>query len=252
MREKKRIYYDSLDFDPIGDSLTPPRIDDSYAYLEKNSLSAFANALLYRLVATPIAALYSGLILREKYIGKEKLPRGSYFLFANHTEPIGDAFSPSISQFPRRVYVVISPKNLGIGGISQFLSALGGIPLPDTPRAARAYRDAIAKRLADGGVVTVYPEAHLWPKYTGIRPFRSECFDLPRIFDVPVYTATRTYQKGLLGTRSVIYIDGPFSFDKHLDRREGREKLECEVREVMLSRAALSNVEQIEYVRIEK
>ncbi len=252
MKKKKRIYYDSFDFDPVGDDIVPPKIDEKYSYLEKSAISGFANTLLYRLVATPIAAIYSKLVLREKYIGREKLPRGSYFLFSNHTETVGDAFSPSISQFPRRVYVIISAKNLGIGGVSPFLSALGGIPLPDTPGAARAYRAAIAKRLKDGGVITVYPEAHLWPKYTGIRPFHSECFDLPRIFDVPVYTATRTYQKGLFGTRSVIYIDGPFSFDKSLGRCEGRDKLECQIREAMLSRASLSNVEEIEYIRREE
>lgn len=251
MRSKKKIYYDSFDFDPVGDGMTPPRIDESYNYIESGTLACLANALLYRVIATPIAAFYSKFILREKYIGREKLPRGTYFLFSNHTEPVGDAFSPSISQFPRRVFVVISKKNLTLGGISPFLASLGGIPLPDTPAAARAFRAAIAKRLADGGVVTVYPEAHLWPKYTGIRPFNSECFDLPRIFDVPVYTATRTYQRGLFGTRSVIYIDGPFSFDKSLGRREGREKLEGEVRNIMLERAALSDVEQIEYIRRE-
>lgn len=251
MKPKKTIYYDSFDFDPVGSDIVPPKIDGSYRYLREGALERLGSALLYRLVATPVAAFYSKLILREKYVGSEKLPRGSYFLFCNHTEKIGDAFSPSISQFPRRVYVVIGSKNLGIGGISSFLYSLGGIPLPDTPSAARNFRAAIEQRLKEGAVITVYPEAHLWPKYTGIRPFRAESFDLARMFDVPIYTATRTYQKDSLGTRSLIYIDGPFTYDKTLGRRCGREKLACEVREIMQARASLSNVEEIEYVRKE-
>lgn len=246
MSKKRVIYYDSFDFDPIGSEVAPRKIGADYKYI-RGGASEFFSELLYRGVATPLAFLYSKLCLCEKYVYGTKLPRGGYFLFSNHTEQIGDAFSPSISQFPRRVYVVVDPKNLAWGPVARLTPALGALPLPGDRHATRAFSEAIRKRLSEGGVIAVYPEAHLWPKYTGLRPFSPTAFDMAGMFSAPIYTATRVYQKGRLGVRSVIYIDGPFNYDNTLPRPAAREALIRSVRGTMEERLKLTTAEPIIY-----
>lgn len=35
----------------------------------------------------------------------------------------------------------------------------------------RSFLDAIRTRIEEGSFIMVYPEAHIWPYYTGIRDF---------------------------------------------------------------------------------
>ncbi len=43
--------------------------------------------------------------------------------------------------------------------------------------------------------MTIFPEAHVWPYYTGIRPFGEAAFHYPVATGKPVYTMTVTYQR---------------------------------------------------------
>lgn len=248
---KKTIYYTDLTSDFVGgeESTALPR---GYRYINDSPWARLGSTVLYRGIATPIALLHNKLLLGERIVGRGMLPReGGYFLFLNHTETVGDAFTPSLAAFPRRVYVVVHPANLSWGAVAELTPALGALPLPPDRHAAREFGAAIRRRLAEGGVVAVYPEAHVWPKCSFIRPFEDGAFDLARMFAAPVYTATRVYRRTALGYRTVVYIDGPFAFDGSLGRREGREKLEREVREAMEKRAASGDVEVYRYERKE-
>ena len=246
---KKTVYYNdpSEDFVGAGKSVPLPR---DYKYVNDSLAARIGSAILYRAVATPIAFLHNKLVLGERIVGRKNLPRhGGYLLFCNHAEQVGDAFTPSLAAFPRRVYVVVHPDNLAWGAVAGLTPALGALPLPADVRGAREFNAAIKRRLGEGGVVTVYPEAHVWPKCNFIRPFSESCFDMPRMYGVPIYTATRTYRRTPLGYRTVVYIDGPFSPRDDLSRKEAREELLCRVREVMSERASASDVEVYRYER---
>jgi hypothetical protein len=54
-----------------------------------------------------------------------------------------------------------------------------GLPLPDDMAATRNFTSAIEKRIDEGAAVFIYPEAHIWPYYTGIRPFGDASFSYP-------------------------------------------------------------------------
>ena len=88
----------------------------------------------------------------------------------------------------------------------------------------------------------IYPEAHVWPYYTKIRPFISASFKYPTKLDAPSFSMTTTYQKRKRGKRPkmVVYIDGPFSGS---DSRELCEAVKAKMEE----RSKLSNNEYIEY-----
>ncbi len=48
---------------------------------------------------------------------------------------------------------------------------LGALPVPDSISEYKKFSKAYKKRISDGHPVVIYPEAHVWPYYTGIRPF---------------------------------------------------------------------------------
>lgn len=100
----------------------------------------------------------------------------------------------------------------------------------------------------------IYPEAHIWPYYTGIRNFKDSSFRYPAQLEVPVFCFTNTYQKRKWRAtpRIVTYVDGPFYPDKGLSLREQKQQLHEKVIATMKERCKNSNVELIQYVRKEE
>lgn len=102
--------------------------------------------------------------------------------------------------------------------------------------------------------MTIYPEAHIWPYYTGIRPFKAVSFQYPVKLKCPVFALTNTYHRmGRKGGEAgiVTYIDGPFFADESLNPREARQRLRDKVYFCMLERSRESDYEYIEYRRKE-
>ena len=105
-------------------------------------------------------------------------------------------------------------------------------------------------RIKQGYSITIFPEAHIWPYYTKIRPFKSVSFKYPVKLETPVFCMTNTYQcygKNNEKVRIVSYIDGPFFSDKELNLKEQQEDLRNKVYDVMVERSKNSNIEVIKY-----
>ena len=103
-----------------------------------------------------------------------------------------------------------------------------------------------------GYSITIFPEAHIWPYYTKIRPFKNVSFKYPIEYNTPVFCVTNTYQKrGKNKVRITTYIDGPFFIDEKLSKKENQQKLCDEVYNKMVERSKLSNYEYIEYRKMD-
>ena len=251
--KKARVrYYTHEKEDFFGINAEHIRIDESYVYESRGFFRRIASFIAYRLIATPVAFLYTKLRFREKFIGKKKLKEFKhcgFFIYSNHTQPIADAFSPNILTFPKKNSIIISKANLAMPVLGRALRSLGGIPLPDNLRAARNFSKAVESRIKRGEAVTVYPEAQVWEFFTGIRDFPDSVLDLPVRCSSPIFTATRTYHKGKLGVYCKIYIDGPFLPDREAPAKEERERLKKILLQTMRERALNSDVDVIKYVK---
>lgn len=241
------------DFFPIAEAAPP--IDASYEYIPKGILRPIS-FVLYRIIAKPLTVLYTKIKFREKYIGKEKLRpwrKKGYFMYLNHTQPIADAATPNTVVYGKKVYVIVNKANLALPGIGRATVLLGALPLPDGIAAARNFNAAIDKRLSEGAAIAVYPEAHVWPYYTGIRRFSDSTVEPCLRSDAPVFTLTRVYKRRKRGNkpRCEIYIDGPFLPDKTLPKRDARHRLAEELYSSMADRAKLSDIEYIIYKKEE-
>ena len=80
--------------------------------------------------------------------------------------------------------------------------------------------------LAKKNIVTIYPEAHIWPYYTDIRNFKDASFRYPVKYDKPVFCFTNTYQKRRgKHIRMVTYVEGPFFPDNTLSIKDRKKDL---------------------------
>ena len=211
--DKRTRYYHTFTDDFFQAGETHP-LPENYEWVRQDRKSRFLSALIYGL-ALVFSTVYCRLWLHMRIKGARRLRQagGGFFLFANHTQPIGDVFHPALACFPKRIYTVVSPANLALPGIGKILPYLGALPIPDSLHGMRAFNKAVEKRVGDGHPVIIYPEAHLWEYYTGIRPFPDTAFKFPVSLAQPTYCMTTTYQKRRFGKkpRITIFVDGPFA-----------------------------------------
>ncbi|MBO4326023.1 MAG: hypothetical protein J5950_01980 [Clostridia bacterium] len=254
-KRREICYSDELNDEFSTAQITPVKIDENYRYDRTGGTSGVLRFILYRLVATPLAFLYTKLVLRHRTENRKLLKpyrRIGYFMYGNHTSNYGDPLMPNMFAFPKDVYFVVHPNNVSMPVLGKINRYIGAMPLPDTLGAARNFKACMEKQIKAGHCVVIYPEAHIWPYYTKIRPFPDTSFGYPVKLDTPVFCFTNTYQKRRFSKkpRIVTYIDGPFTADGSLPKAERIKKLRDDVYGTMCERAKNSNVEYVKYIKI--
>ena len=258
MKNKKVIYYE----DELNDEFSIPKIssrkiDENYKY-EHNTIWDICSYLLQNIISMPIKVLYSKIKFRITYVGKEKLKqckKQGYFIYANHTQPFADTFIPSVANYPKRNFLIVNPVNISLKGTGTLVEMLGAIPTPDTKIAMKNFLEVIKEKINKGYSITIYPEAHIWPYYTKIRPFRDVSFKYPVELNKPAFCITNTYQaygKNKNKIKIVSYIDGPFFADDNLNKKEKQKDLRDKVYNTMVERSKNSNIEHIKYIKNDK
>ena len=203
-------------------------------------------------MATPIVFAVQKLYYREKIVNRAcilpYLSDGVY-LYGNHTRSAGDAFAPHLVTFPYKSHILVGAETFSIPGLRWVVKALGAVPLPQTMAQAREFSGALRSFAQDGSPVAIYPEAHIWPYYTQIRPFEDASFAYPVRYAKPVFTFTATYQKTLLRRRprTTLYVDGPFFPDLSLSPGQQRKELRDRVYAAMCARAEKSDFSYVSY-----
>ena len=227
-------------------------LPNDYRWIKTDFGSRFLSAIIYAL-AVFFGFFYCKFGLRLKKIhGRKKLKKfnGKYFLYGNHTQPVGDVFLPAMSAFPKRIYTVVGTANYGIPVIGKILPYLGALPVKETLSGLKNLGNAISTRISQGHPVVIYPEAHVWEYYTEIRPFPLTSFKFPTAENTPVFSSTVVYQKTKISKRpkAEIYIDGPF-YGEGETTKERAENLKNKVFDKMTERSKLSNYEYIQYIK---
>ena len=258
MEPKKIIYYNDELNDEFSKAEIKPRIiDEKYNY-NKNPLWDFCSLIIQNIISMPIKVLYAKIKFRIKYIGKEKFKKcknTGYFIYGNHTQSFADTFLPSIANYPKRNFLIVNPENVSMKGLKTFVEMLGAIPIPSNKTAMKNFLETIEKRINRKSSITIYPEAHIWPYYTKIRPFKSVSFKYPVKLKVPSFCITNTYRsygKNNDKIKIVSYIDGPFYINENLTPKEQQQDLRDRIYECMTERSMNSNIEYIKYVKKEE
>ena len=254
MKEDKIIYYnDELNDEYSTAKIIPRKIDENYKYIHKNVIWNACAFLLQNVLSIPIKYLYAKMKFRVKYVGKEKLKpykKQGYFIYGNHTQSFTDTFLISNCVYPKRNYLIVNPENVSMKFLGNAVQMLGAIPIPSNKEAMKIFLETIEKRIKKGYSITIFPEAHIWPYYTKIRPFKSVSFKYPIKLETPSFCVTNTYQsygKNKDKVKIVSYIDGPFFPDNDLNIKEKQENLRNKIYDKMVERSRNSNIEVIKY-----
>ena len=180
----------------------------------------------------------------------KKYKKEGYFVYVNHTQPFADTFIPSNPIYPKKNFFIVNPENVSMKFVGNTVQMLGAIPIPSNKQAMKNFLEAIRKHIEKNHSITIYPEAHIWPYYTKIRPFKDVSFKYPIQLETPTFCMTNTYQKyGKNKIKIVTYIDGPFFPNKELTKKEQQKELRDTVYNYMVKRSQNSNIELIKYIK---
>ena len=193
----KTIYYHDFSDNFVETKNQAKTVPKNYQFIKKNPFARILGTILF-VILKLIAKIYACFWLKLKIVGKNKLKnyvkttRQGYYIYANHTLTYGDVYNPALYN-PVHPYYLCDSSNLGIPILGPILPFVGAMPIPDSLRDKKRLFDAISVRAKQGKAIVIYPEAHLWPYYTNIRPFVSSAFVFPVRDNLPIFTATTTF-----------------------------------------------------------
>jgi hypothetical protein len=81
-------------------------IKGDYKYIEQSRGGRILAFVAYRLIATPLAFIYSRILKGQRYINRralKPLAKTGYFVYANHTQVLSDALRRASSYGPRKI-----------------------------------------------------------------------------------------------------------------------------------------------------
>lgn len=256
---KKRVFYykDELNDEFSGITRNTILVDKNYRYVRNSVLYKIVAFIVYRVIIMPFAFLYMKIKFRMKIENKEilkSLKKESYFMYGNHTQLPGDGFIPNIVNYPKHNAVIVNADNVSFPGTKNFMMMLGAVPLPNHFSGMKNFMDCIFYNLECKKGIVIYPEAHIWPYYTGIRNFKSDSFKFPVIYEKKTFAFTVTYQQRGKSEKAniTVYIDGPFSPPKDFSKKEKELYLRNVVYDTMVERSKESTYSFHEYIKVNK
>ena len=259
MKEKKTIYYtDSLNDDFAGNNIKTKVVDKDFKYVHGKIWHAIS-FMLYYVVALPIVWFYMRVILRAKFVNKKavkKLGKTKYFLYGNHTGII-DAYTPNVISMPRKNKIIVGPDTVSIKGLKNLTQMLGAFPIPSGLGGMKNFMNALTHYQKSYNF-TIYPEAHIWPYFTGVRPFLDTSFSYPVKFNAPVVAFFTAYSKpkGFLSflrkANVTVYVSDPFYPNPNLSLQDAKKELRDKVYNFMVEKSAFSDYNVINYVKKEE
>lgn len=259
VKGKKNYYRDELNDDFAFLKIKKITRFKPFKYVHRNQLWNATAWFMYHIFARPIVWTLNKICFHQKIKNKAVLKRckkQGYFIYCNHTNGMPDAFTPNILS-RKRNHIIVGQETVSIKGIRGLVNMLGAIPLIGGVQDIENYNNCIKKRVVDQKrSVTIYPEAHIWPYYTKIRPFSKNSFRYPVDLNIPVFAITNTWQKRRFRKKKpklVSYISGPYYPDTTLLRNDAMTELRDAVYKDMVRISnSVKQVEVIKYIKVDK
>lgn len=263
--KKKVIEYVSLT-EEFAATKNWKRVDlpKNFRYIHTNWFYRAWSHFFYYAIAVPVIYLVAKLGIGYKTVGRKKLKKlrhkGGFFIYMNHTSALSDVCIPPLTiGIPHRTRIICNREAVSKPVIRSIVTTLAGVPLPneDDISLGKDFVHAIEHYIKKGDDVVVFPEAHIWPYCTFLRPFASHAFVYPARLGTPIVAAVTTYKqrkilKFLPPTR-VLHLGGPFYPDMSLSLSERADKLEKDVREFMEEKlGSFDNYEHVIYRKKEE
>ena len=257
-KKTRKIYFsDELNDDFYEfEKIKRPELKPNYNYVHHNIFRRILDGFVYYVIAKPILGLVS-FLHGVRYKNKKNLRvlhgKGA-FIYANHIG-LSDVYKFQSLVFWKKVNIIGYSDTTAIPIASLVVKAFGYLPIGMDATNLRGLRDGcefLVKKRKE--YVLIYPEAHIWPFYTKIRPFKNVSFVYPAESMSPVVPAVTVFRKVWYSKKpKQTIIFGRVIFPQEgLTVNENRDYLRDECYKEMVRIA--SSVEQpqyIEYIRVE-
>ena len=255
---KKRVYeyVDPLNDDFAGTKIEHRPLPKKFRFVHKDPFSVVLSFLLYRLIALPVLWIVGKLKFGIAVKGKKNLRslRGKpAFFYGNHTQ-IADAWLVQCYLTGKRTYIVADQDATSIPGLRYLLKLLGCIPVPEDAEQRKCFVEALEHHVKMRRGIVIYPEAHIWPYCTKIRPFGDAAFTYPAEMDVATVPFCVTYRKRRFRKNKsplmTVHVGKPIYPNMRKSLPERKKELRDRVYDYMIDRACEDeNVEWVSYVR---
>ena len=177
MQPHKIVYYDDpLNDDFAGNGIDKKPLPKKFKYVHKNPFYWFGSLLVYWLIAKPILWLVGKIGYGIRVQGKKNLRKIRL-------------------SGCKRSYIIADRDAMSIQGVRTLVQMIGCLPVPESPKEHEGFVDAIHYHIAKRHGIVIYPEAHIWPYSTRIRPFTDASFVYPSELGAPVVPFCVTYRK---------------------------------------------------------
>jgi len=237
MKRKTFVYSSKKREDFLTVVNNQKEIESNYKYEHRDFVFRFLSFFVYYCLAIPILWSISKINNRTKIINKKKVRKQlkgtGYIIYSNHTM-MSDGFIPAVFTCnPRRTYILSLGETLMVNKpFRYFLQLLGATPLPSDLHSGKNFLLFLKGRLNNNAAVAIYPEATIWPYYTGQRPIREGSFKYPRLFNKPAVFSCTTFRKPvgifkkILKPKVVIYLSDPVYPNRENSEKEDEKRIE--------------------------
>ena len=254
----KVVYYsDPLHDDFAGTDIETQIVDETFPYRHGKVWTAVSHVLYYA-IALPLVWLMQRVVFGVRFVNRKhrSLVKGACYVYGNHTS-FFDAYTPALLSFPHRAELLAGPDAFSIPGIRSIVQMLGGIAIPNRVSGMKPFFRAQEASFRAGRDITIFPEAPIWPYYTGVRPFEATSFSYPVRLQAPVIAFFTAYSEPqgidrLLHRKATIrtYVSEPFYPNPKLSHKEAQQDLRDRVFAFMEEMSRLySTYNVIEYVQ---
>ena len=254
----KTIYFeDELHDDFASTKIARKTLPKKLKFYHKNLIYRFLSNCVYYLIGVPFAWLFVKIVYGAKIVGKKKWKRArlrktGVFVYANHTTAADALFVPLLLALPKRTRIICSIEAVSNSFLRPIEIFLGALPLPDSSEQRKPFVDAVSyssKKRHDA--ILIFPEAHIWPYCTRIRPFGEQAFTYPAQEGLPVVSCCTTFERRkilrFLPPRHVIHVSDAFYPEMDLPLGERSKKLRDQAYDYMVETS--SSLENAEYYR---
>ena len=253
------FYNDPLNDDFASNNIVTKPLRANFKYDNKNIFYRIGSWCLYFLVAIPILNTYN-FFKRHKVENRKvirKLKKQGFVVYMNHVTDLDPLYLMGfiLGYHHRRAYVIAGLDAFSIKGVSWIVKGLGGLPVPENYQNAKDLKHKIKDVLEDKNqVLCVYPEEHIWPYFTGIRPFKATSFRYSvdhNVPAVPIVTVFESRKKWNKKPKPRFIICEPIYPDMSIENRSERsQKLRDDVYNQMVKvSSSYPNDEYIRYIK---
>ena len=197
-RQEVICYKDELNDDFSGLSIKTRPLGEGYRYIRTGKLFKIFEFVFYYAVMIPVVYMLQKIYCHQKFANRKVLKQAKKdgcFLVGNHTQVQSDSYVGPLATYPKKCFIVSNPHVLSIRGLRLGMQAYGVIPLGSNLDEKKAFLHCVETRIKQGNAVILYPEAHVWPYYTKIRPFDHQAFCYIADLQKPMFVLTNCYQK---------------------------------------------------------